>query len=101
MAKNKLKAKARKGVIDVKAIIKHKMETGLRKDKKGNVIPADHLTSVIVAHNGTNVVTSDIGGAVSKDPYFRFQIKGNKGDEIKLSFVDNNGKSGELVAKSR
>lgn len=101
MAKNKLKVKARKGVIDVKAIIKHKMETGLRKDKKGNVIPAHHLTNVRVSHNGTEVVNSDIGGAVSKDPYFRFNIKGNKGDEIVLNFVDNKGKKGSISAKSR
>jgi sulfur-oxidizing protein SoxZ len=101
MAKNKLKAKARKGVIDIKAIIKHKMETGLRKDKKGNVIPAHHLTNVTVSHNGAEVIASDIGSSISKDPYFRFNVKGNKGDEIKLSFVDNKGEKGELVAKSR
>ncbi len=98
---NKLKAKARNGVIDVKAIVKHTMETGLRKDKKGNVIPADYITNVTVSNNGKEVVTSDIGSAVSKDPYFRFKIKGNKGDTVTLAYVDNKGKSGEVTAKSR
>lgn len=30
----KIRAKAKNGVVTVKALISHKMETGLRKDKK-------------------------------------------------------------------
>jgi len=34
MASIKMKAKEKKGVVTVKALITHPMETGLRKDKK-------------------------------------------------------------------
>jgi len=55
MAKIKLKPKARKGVIGIKALIKHPMETGLRK-KKGKVVPANHIVHMVILHNGNTVV---------------------------------------------
>jgi sulfur-oxidizing protein SoxZ len=77
------------------------METGLRKDKKGNLIPANHIDHLTITHNGTKVVDADIGAAVSKDPYFQFQVAGAKGDEITLAYKDNNGGSGSATAKSK
>jgi sulfur-oxidizing protein SoxZ len=100
MAKNRLKAKAKKGVIDIKAIIAHPMETGLRK-KKGKVIPANHLTNVVVTQNGTTVVNADVGGSISKDPFFKFKVAGKKGDEIVVNYVDNLGKKGTIKKKSK
>lgn len=100
MAKMKLKLKARKGVIDVKAIIPHAMETGLRK-KKGKVVPANHINNVTITHNGTTVVNADIGSAVSKNPYFRFKVPGAKGDSVTIAYKDSKGKSGSKSGKSK
>ena len=100
MAKNRLKPKARKGVIDIKTIIAHPMETGLRK-KKGKVIPANHLTNITVSKNGTVIVSADVGGSVSKDPFFKFKVPGKKGDEIVVNYVDNLGKKGSMTKKSK
>ncbi len=102
MAKIKLKPKSRKGIIDIKALVKHPMETGTRKNKKtGKFYPANHITDLQVDVNGNKVVGAIIGGAVSKNPYFRFKAPGNKGDTVKLSFTDNNGKSSSASAKSK
>jgi len=100
MAKIKLKPKARKGVIGIKALIKHPMETGLRK-KKGKLVPANHIVHMVVKHNGTTVIDADIGSSISKNPYFKFQVPGAKGDEITLAYKDNKGKSGTATAKSK
>ncbi len=100
MAKIKLKPKARKGIITIKALIKHPMETGLRK-KKGKIVPANHIESLIVLHNGNKVVDASIGSAVSKDPYFKFKVAGVKGDMIELKYEDNKGKAGSKIAKSK
>lgn len=100
MAKIKLKPKARKGVISIKALIKHPMETGLRK-KKGKLVPANHIMSMVVLHNGTKMVNADIGSSVSKDPYFKFKVPGAKGDAITLKYKDNLGKTGTKTAKSK
>ena len=100
MAKIKLKPKARKGVIGIKALIKHPMETGLRK-KKGKVVPANHIVHMVVSHNGSKVVDADIGSSISKDPYFKFNVPGAKGDTITIAYKESTGKTGTATATSK
>jgi sulfur-oxidizing protein SoxZ len=103
MAKNtiKIKAKLKGDKSEVKALIKHKMETGLRKDKKtGNKIPAHYIKEVVCEHNGNVVFTANWGVAVSKNPYLSFKFTGGaKGDSIKISWVDNKGDTDSRSAK--
>jgi len=89
----KVRAKAKGDTVTVKALIKHPMETGLRKDKKtGKVIPAHFIQEVNCQHNGKNVLVAEWGPAVSKNPYLAFSFKGGKaGDSVKISWVDNTG----------
>jgi sulfur-oxidizing protein SoxZ len=79
----------------VRVLIKHPMETGLRKDKAtGKVIPAHFIKNISVEHNGQVAVNAKCGVAVSKDPFFFFKIKGAAaGDSVKISWEDNTGKS--------
>lgn len=100
MGKIKLKPKARKGVIGIKCLIKHPMETGLRK-KKGKLVAANHIVHLVVKHNGNTIVDADIGSSISKNPYFKFNVAGAKGDKIELAYKDNKGKSGTATAKSK
>jgi len=103
MAKNsiKIKAKNKGGKTEVKALVKHVMETGLRKDKKtGEKIPAHFIKEVKCEHNGNLVFTANWGVAVSKNPYLSFKFTGgNAGDEIKVSWVDNKGDSDSRSTK--
>lgn len=91
----KIRAKLKGGVCEVKALIKHPMETGLRKDKKtGKEIPAHFIQEVTCQHNGKTVMSADWGTAVSSNPYLSFNFKGaKKGDKFKLSWKDNMGES--------
>ena len=100
MAKIKIKAKSRKGVIKVKALVKHPMETGLRK-QKGKVVPANHVTDLIIKVNGSVAVSSQIGSSVSKNPYFQFWVDGAKGDEITLEYTTNQGETSAATSKSK
>ncbi len=95
MASIKLRAKLKGETTTVKALVSHPMETGLRKDKKtGKVIPAHFIQEVICEHKGNTVMTALWGAAVSKNPYLSFRFKGaTKGDTVKLTWSDNQGKS--------
>ena len=88
----KIQTKVKKGNIEIKMVIKHPMETGLRK-KKGKLVPANHITHMTVAHNGNTAIDADIGSSISKDPYFKFLVPGAKGDKLTVSYKDNKGKS--------
>ena len=93
MSSIKVRAKSEGGVTTVKALVKHPMETGQRKDKKtGKLIPAHFIQEVTCEHNGNAVMTALWGPAVSKNPYLSFKFKGaNAGDTLKISWVDNKG----------
>ena len=102
MSSIKMRANADGDVITVKALISHPMETGLRKDKAGKLIPADFIQEVSCEHNGVAVLTAQWGTAISKNPYLSFRFRGGKaGDTLKLSWKDNTGKtdSAEAVIK--
>jgi len=94
----KLRAKAKNGVVTVKALINHPMETGLRKNNKtGKLIPAHHIQQVIAKSADQLVMQAVWGGAISKNPYLSFRFSGNKGDVVSLSWVDNRGESDALT----
>jgi len=103
MAKKKIRIRAKmKGdVAEVKALMSHPMETGLRKNKKtGKKIPAHFIKEVVCEHKGTKVLVASWGVAVSKNPYLSFKFKGAvKGDMIKISWNDNKGESATADAK--
>lgn len=94
MSTIKLRTKAKGDLVEVKALIKHPMETGLRKDSKtGEKIPAHYIQEVVVEANGKVVMAADWNGSVSKNPYLSFSYKGASGDKVKLSWTDNKGES--------
>ncbi len=102
MAKGiKIRAKLKNGVTTIKALLKHPMETGARKDKEtGDKVPAHFIQEVNCQHNGKDVLTGLWSGGVSKNPYMSFKIKGgNKGDTIILSWKDNKGESDSKETK--
>jgi sulfur-oxidizing protein SoxZ len=91
----RIRANIKGDVTEVKALMSHPMETGLRKDKKtGEKIPAHFIKEVNAEHKGTSVMVAQWGVAVSKNPYLSFKFKGGAaGDTIKISWVDNKGES--------
>jgi sulfur-oxidizing protein SoxZ len=60
-------------VADVKVLMNHPMETGLRKDAKtGQLVPAHYITDVTATINGANVLAK-------------------AGDKVVVNWVDNTG----------
>ena len=89
----KMRATVQGDIADVKVLMTHIMETGLRKDAKTDkFIPAHFIDQVVVTLNGKTVLDAQWGVAISKNPFFGFKIKGAKpGDKITVSAVDNLG----------
>ena len=80
-------------VADVKVLMNHPMETGTRKDAKtGQLVPAHFIQEITATVNGVAVLSANIGGAVSKNPYLGFKVKGAKaGDKVVVNWADNKG----------
>ena len=100
MSTIKIRAKESKGAVTVKALMKHPMETGQRKDKKtGGKIPAHFIQEVVAKANGEQVITVHWGPAVSKNPYLTFVYNGSKGDKVELTWTDNQGNKDTKTAE--
>ena len=87
-------------ITEVQALIQHPMDSGYVKDAQGQTIPPHFIQQLTFEYDGKAVFVADWGPAVSKDPYVKFAFKGaKKGDDLKVSWVDNKGESDSLVAK--
>jgi sulfur-oxidizing protein SoxZ len=88
----RIRAQAAGDKATVRVLMSHEMETGLRKDAAGKVIPAWYIQEVTAALNGKTVMTAQWGPSVSKNPFLQFNLKGAKaGDKVAVSWVDNKG----------
>lgn len=88
----KIRAASKDGVTEVKVLMSHEMETGLRKDASGNTIPAWFIAEVSAKLDGKPVMQAQWGPSVSKNPYLAFKIKGGKaGDKVSVTWTDNKG----------
>jgi sulfur-oxidizing protein SoxZ len=88
----KIRAVSKDGVTEIKVLMNHVMETGLRKDASGALIPALFITEVTAKLNDKVVMQAQWGPAVSKNPYLGFKVKGGKaGDKVTISWVDSSG----------
>ena len=96
----KLKAKAENGETTVKALIKHPMETGRRKDKEsGELVPAHYIEEVVCSYQGEPLLTSELGPTISKNPFLSFKFTGGAaGEKVELSWKDNKGGSESATA---
>jgi sulfur-oxidizing protein SoxZ len=76
----------------VRVLMSHEMETGLRKDAAGKLVPAWHITEVSATLNGKTVMTAEWGPAVAKNPFLQFTIRGAKaGDKVAITWKDTKG----------
>ncbi len=96
----KIRAKVKGDIAEVKALMPHDMESGLRRDPETNeLVPAHYITDVVAEHKGEVVLTAYWGTAVSKNPYVAFSFSGAAaGDTIVIRWNDNKGDSSEMEA---
>jgi sulfur-oxidizing protein SoxZ len=86
----KIRATLQNDVADVRILMLHPMETGQRKDAKGQIVPVHFIQSVVVTHNGKTVVDAQWSQAISRNPFLGLRVKGAKaGDKIAVTWIDN------------
>lgn len=90
----------RAGNGEIRVLMTHPSENGLRKDAKtGQLIPAHFIKNVTVALNGKTVMSGQWGVGMSRDPYLAFRVKGMKaGDKVTVRAEDNKGGKGSVEA---
>lgn len=88
----KIRAKMDGDVVQVKVLMAHIMETGLRKNQNGDPIPAHFIQQINITHKDRVVLSALWGAAVSANPFVSFRFKGGAaGDKVRITWVDNTG----------
>ncbi len=96
----KVPKKAKAGdTITIKTLISHKMESGQRKDKEGNVIPRSIINRFVAEFNGENVIDVTLEPAISTNPFFEFEAVVPESGEFKFIWYDDDGSVYETTKK--
>jgi sulfur-oxidizing protein SoxZ len=83
---------ARKGdVVELKALIQHKMESGYRRDEKGETIPRKILTEFICLYNQEEVFRADFHPGVSANPILTFYTRAIESGTLRFRWTEQTG----------
>lgn len=79
---------------EVKAVVSHPMETGLRPDKEtGKKIPRDIIHTFIATYNGAEVMNATWAAAVSANPFTSFFVVAKETGPLVLSWIEDGGET--------
>ncbi|AXX86454.1 thiosulfate oxidation carrier complex protein SoxZ [Malaciobacter marinus] len=100
MAKTRIKAKEKKGVVTVKTLSKHPMLSYVEAKRAKKEV--NFITHFMAEANGKVVYEVSTSQFLSKDPYMKFKFTGaKKGDEITITWVDLKGNKDVSTKKIR
>ncbi len=86
------KTAAKGEIIQIKTLISHKMETGLRKDKKtGELIPRQIINKFTCTYNGVEVFSADWHTPISTNPYMAFNTVATESGTLEFTWFDDDG----------
>jgi sulfur-oxidizing protein SoxZ len=88
----KIRATIKDGEGELRMLLAHPMENGLRREADGSQVPAHFIQTLSVTVNGKPVIEISLGPGVSKNPLFAFRLTEVKaGDKVTVAWVDNRG----------
>ena len=88
----KIPASVRKGeVFQVKTLLKHPMESGLRKDETGKPHPRKIIHRFVCSADGRELFAADFNTAVSADPFLTFHLRLERSTTLEFAWHDDDG----------
>jgi sulfur-oxidizing protein SoxZ len=78
-------------IFQVKALISHQMETGLRHDNEGNVMPRKIINKFVCRYNGYDVFVADLHEAVAANPYLEFYLCATESGQLEFVWHEDGG----------
>ena len=78
-------------IFQVKALISHQMETGLRHDNQGEVIPRKIINKFACRYNGIVVFGVDLHEAIAANPYIEFYLRATESGRLEFIWEEDGG----------
>ena len=88
----KYPTEAKRGsVVEVMTLISHPMDTGLRKDKEGKVIPRHIINKFLCVYNDELVFKAELHEAISSDPLIQCNCVAEQSGTIEFIWHEDGG----------
>ncbi|QTF92046.1 thiosulfate oxidation carrier complex protein SoxZ [Halomonas sp. BM-2019] len=87
------------GAAEVRTLISHPMETGLREGADGETLPRHIIERFTVSLNGETAFAARLHQSVSANPYLRFHLSPREDAEVVIEWQDDTGESARHEAR--
>jgi len=85
-------ARARRGeVIEIRTLVRHPMESGYRRDARGNAVPRNILRQLVCTYNGEEILRVELHPAVAANPAMSFTTVATESGTIELRWTGDAG----------
>jgi len=78
-------------IFQIRTLITHQMETGLRRDEGGNVIPRRIINEFVCRYNGETVFRVELYEAVAANPYLEFYVRATESGRLDFTWTEDGG----------
>jgi sulfur-oxidizing protein SoxZ len=96
----RLPASARKGeVIEIRTLVQHPMESGQRKDERGNLVARKIVHRFTCSFNGRVVLDAKLEPAIAANPYLAFHIRASESGTFEFAWIDDDGATARHTQK--
>ena len=88
----RLPKRAKKGeIIQIRALFSHPMESGLRRDADGKLIPRKIVNRFVCTFNGRPVFSCTLEPGVAANPYLQFSARVEESGTFRFAWTDDDG----------
>ena len=84
-------AVAKDEIFQVKTLISHPMETGLRHDSVGHAIPRDIINKFTCRYNDAVVFSVNLHEAMAANPYLSFYLRATESGRLQFIWEEDGG----------
>lgn len=78
-------------ILDVPSMITHRMETGFRTDKAGNLLPRRIIHRMECHYGGRRVFAADLSPAIAANAYLKFPLLAVNSGEVTFAWFEDGG----------
>jgi sulfur-oxidizing protein SoxZ len=78
-------------VFQVKTVISHEMETGLRHNDQGHVIPRKIINRFVCRFNDAVVFSADLHEAIAANPFVEFSLRAVESGRLEFTWEEDGG----------
>lgn len=94
----KVPTTARPGeVMEIRTLISHPMETGYRRDARGNKVPRHIIERFTCEYSGRVVFEAEFGPGIAANPYLAFFVEAVSSGPITFTWRDDRGESWQVT----